>query len=456
MSARVAAGVVVEGSRAPARGPRLARSSGGQRLRSPLRALGLLIALGLPVAFGAGCTGCGDNARPRGEPDASPDGGDGGGDAPGSCVRQGERVRAVLVAKVTGAAALVTSPPGDPRLFILERDGRIRVLVDGALLPTPFLDLRDDVGGPVQAGGEQGLLGLAFHPRYADNGLLYVYHSMRGANVVASYRVSAADPNRGDPASRVVLINMADRFSNHNGGMIEFGRDGLLYIGTGDGGSANDPDNNGQAPFSLLGKMLRIDVDRPAGGRPYGIPADNPFADGVAAAPEVFSLGLRNPWRWSFDGDTLYIADVGQDRHEELDILPVAAARGANFGWKPYEAQRCNIGTCNPAGFVFPQLVKNHGAGEANGWCSITGGAVYRGSCSPGMLGRYYFTDYCKGGLYSLRWDGAAVTELREEDGEYPDNVSSIYAAGAVGAPGTGELYLTNTDGNVYRLEARP
>jgi glucose/arabinose dehydrogenase len=371
-------------------------------------------------------------------------------------VREGAGVRAVPIAQVSGSATLVTSPPGDPRLFVLEQEGRIRIIANGEPLAAPFLDLRDNIGGPVQAGGEQGLLGLAFHPRYAENGLLYVYHSMRGANVVASYRVSAADPDRGDPASRQVLINMADRFANHNGGMIEFGRDGYLYIGTGDGGSANDPDGNGQAPFSLLGKLLRIDVDHPGGGRPYGIPADNPFADGVAGAPEVFSLGLRNPWRWSFDGDTLFIADVGQDRHEELDVLSVAAARGANFGWKTYEAQRCAVGTCNPDGLVFPQLVKNHGAGAANGWCSITGGAVYRGGCSTAMAGRYYFTDYCKGGLYSLRWDGAAIVDLREEDGVYPDNVASIYPAGGTGAPGTGELYLTNTDGNIYRLEASP
>lgn len=391
---------------------------------------------------------CGDNARPRGEPDGPPD--PGGGDAPGACVREGERVAAVSIASVSGAATLVTSPPGDPRLFVLEREGRIRIIADGELLAAPFLDLRDDVGGPVRAGGEQGLLGLAFHPRFAENGLLYVYHSTRDANVLASYRVSAADRDRGDPASRQVLISMADRFSNHNGGMIELGKDGLLYISTGDGGGANDPDGNGQNPFSLLGKMLRIDVDHPAGGRPYGIPADNPFASGAAGAPEVFTIGLRNPWRWSFDGETMFIADVGQDRYEELDILTIADARGANLGWKTYEAARCTAGTCDPAGRFFPQLVRNHGAGAANGWCSITGGAVYRGSCAPGMAGRYYFTDYCKGGLYSLRWNGTDATDVRQEDGDFPDNVSSIYPAYG------GELYLTNTDGRVYRLQARP
>jgi glucose/arabinose dehydrogenase len=358
-------------------------------------------------------------------------------------------VQVVPVATVTGAATLVTSPPGDPRLFVLEQEGRIRVIADGKLLPTPFLDLRDNIGGPVQAGGEQGLLGLAFHPRFAENGLLFVYHSMRGANVIASYRVAADDRDRGDPASRQVLIDMPDRFANHNGGMIEFGPGGLLYIGTGDGGSANDPDGNGQNRFSLLGKMLRIDVDHPSGGELYGIPTDNPFADGVAGAPEVYLTGLRNPWRWSFDGDTMYIADVGQDRDEELNIIGAAASRGANFGWQTYEAQRCSAGTCDPAGLVFPQLIRNHGAGVGNGWCSITGGAVYRGECAPGLIGRYFYTDYCRGGLYSLRWTGSEIVEEREEDGDFPGKVSSIYAAFG------GELYVTNTDGEVHRLIAR-
>lgn len=402
----------------------------------------------------AGALGCGDNAPPRGQPDA------GGGDGSGSCVRQGDKVRAVAVAKVSGSATLVTSPPGDPRLFVLEQEGRIRIIEDGKLLAEPFLDLRDDAGGPVRAGGEQGLLGLAFHPRYADNGLFYVYYSTRASNAVARYRVSAENRNRGDASSAQVLLDMADRFANHNGGMIEFGPDGLLHIGTGDGGSANDPDGNGQNPRALLGKMLRLDVDHPGGGKPYGIPADNPFASGQGGAPEVYMLGLRNPWRWSFDGDTLYIGDVGQDRYEEVDIVPAAAARGANLGWKTYEAERCTAGTCSPGGLFFPQIIRNHGAGAGNGWCSITGGAVYRGECSPGMVGRYYYTDYCRGGLYSLLWDGNQATDQREEDGDFPGKVSSIYPASgaAFGASATaaGELYLTTTDGDVYRLVARP
>jgi glucose/arabinose dehydrogenase len=395
-----------------------------------------------------GLLGCGDNTPARVQLDAPAGNLDGGP----ACARAGEKVQAVRVASVTGSATLVTSPPGDPRLFVLEQEGRIRILSGGALLATPFLDLRDDIGGPVRAGGEQGLLGLAFHPRFAENGLLFVYHSTRSSNVLASYRVSAGDRDRGDPSSRQVLIEMPDRFANHNGGMIEFGPGGLLYIGTGDGGSANDPDGNGQNRRSLLGKMLRIDVDHPGGGKPYGIPADNPFADGVAGAPEVYFTGLRNPWRWSFDGDTMYLADVGQDRYEELDIVSAvggAAAGGANFGWKTYEAMRCSAGACSPDGLVFPQLVRNHGAGTGNGWCSITGGAVYRGECAPGLVGRYFYTDYCRGGLYSLRWTGSAIVEEREEDGDFPGKVSSLYPAFG------GELYLTTTDGDVYRLIAR-
>jgi glucose/arabinose dehydrogenase len=366
-----------------------------------------------------------------------------------ACARAGDKVQAVLVATVSGSATLVASPPGDPRLFVLEQEGRIRIIADGKLSPTPFLDLRDDIGGPVRAGGEQGLLGLAFHPRFAENGVLFVYHSTRSSNVLASYRVAAGDRDRGDPASRQVLIDMPDRFANHNGGMIEFGPGGLLFVGTGDGGSANDPDGNGQNRFSLLGKMLRLDVDHPAGGKPYGIPAGNPFADGVAGAPEVYQLGLRNPWRFAFDGDAMYIADVGQDRYEELNIVGAAASSGANFGWKTYEAQRCSAGTCDPSGFVFPQLIRNHGAGAGNGWCSITGGDVYRGECAPGLVGRYYYTDYCRGGLYSLRWDGSAIVDEREEDGSFPNKVSSLHAAFG------GELYLTTTDGEVHRLIAR-
>lgn len=398
-----------------------------------------------------GLAGCGDNARRAGTDAGAIE--DASTDAPGGCTREGDKVRAVRVAGVSGAATLVTSPPGDPRLFVLEQEGRVRIIEDGRLLSEPFLDLRDNIGGPVQAGGEQGLLGLAFPASYAERGVLYVYYTTRTATVVASYRVSAADRNRGDPASRQVLLSMPDRFSNHNGGMIEFGGDGFLYIATGDGGSANDPDDNGQDRFSLLGKMLRVDVERPPTGQPYGIPADNPFADGVGGAPEVYMIGLRNPWRWSFDEGALYIADVGQERYEELNIVPAAQARGADLGWDTYEAERCTAGTCDPAGRFFPQFIGNHGAGAGNGWCSIIGGAVYRGSCSPGMVGRYYYTDYCKGGLFSLRWTGSEaggeIVEARQEEGSFPSRASSIYAAFG------GELYLTTTDGEIYKLEAR-
>ncbi len=417
---------------------------GGQAVRALIgaRLVGLaLVSLGL--------VGCGDNTR-RAATDAGADAtADASADGATGCPREGDKVRAVRVAGVSGAAILVTSPPGDPRLFVLEQEGRIRVIEDGRLLSEPFLDLRDNIGGPVQAGGEQGLLGLAFPSSYAERGVLYVYYTTRTANIVASYRVSAADRNRGDAASGQVLLSMPDRFSNHNGGMIEFGADGFLYIGTGDGGSANDPDDNGQDRFSLLGKMLRVDVERPATGQLYRVPADNPFADGVGGAPEVYMIGLRNPWRWSFDEGALYIADVGQDRFEELNIVPASQARGADLGWDTYEAGRCTAGTCDPAGRFFPQLVGNHGAGADNGWCSIIGGAVYRGTCSPGLVGRYYYTDYCKGGLFSLRWTGSEIVEARQEEGSFPPRASSIYPAFG------GELYLTTTDGEIYRLEAQ-
>jgi glucose/arabinose dehydrogenase len=400
------------------------------------------VAMTVVVAVGVGC---GDNLR---APGAAVDAGPDDPSAP-SCRRAGSEVAAVKVAQVRGSATLVTSPPGDPRLFVLEQDGRIRIISGGELLPAPFLDLRDDVGGPVVAGGEQGLLGLAFHPRYADNGRFFVYYTERAATVVASYQVTPADRDRADPASQRILLSMPDRFSNHNGGMIEFARDGSLLIATGDGGSANDPDGNGQNSQSLLGKMLRLDIDREDGERRYAIPADNPFFDGVAGAAEVYMTGLRNPWRWSFDGDTLFIADVGQDRFEELNIVSMERGRGANFGWQSYEAMRCTLNSCDPTDKQFPQLVKNHGGGAGNGWCSITGGAVYRGACYPDLEGRYFYTDYCKGGLYSLRWADQAIQDDREEEGEFPGSVSSLYPAFA------GELYLTTTSGGIYHLEAQ-
>lgn len=392
---------------------------------------------------------CGDDVRgrvPADAPVAEPPG-------PG-CVQRGERVATVPVAQLDSSVVLVTAAPGARRMFAVEQEGRVWVIGEGA--PRLVLDLRDDAGGPVRASGEQGLLGLAFHPRFSETRRLFVYYTTRSANVVAEYHAGADDVI--DRASARLVLSIPDRFANHNGGMIEMGPDGYLYIGTGDGGSANDPDGNGQNRFSLLGKLLRVDVDRPASGRTVAIPADNPFADGVGGAPEVYSYGLRNPWRWSFDEGTLYLADVGQDRYEELTVLAPGRARGADLGWQPYEAARCGLtGGCDPSGKIFPQLVRNHGTAPGAGWCSIIGGAVYRGACYPDLVGRYFFTDYCRGGLYSLRFApdeshpaGGAVVDERQEEGSFPSRPASLYRG--LG----GELYLTTTGGGVYHLEARP
>ena len=230
----------------------------------------------------------------------------------------------------------LTSPPGDPRLFVVEKGGRVVIVENGAVLPTPFLDLR----GQVSTGSEQGLLSLAFHPGYSSNGRFFVnFTDTAGDTRVVEYRVSPGDPGRADPGSARVVLAIEQPFANHNGGLVLFGPDGMLYVGMGDGGSGGDPQGNGQNLGALLGKMLRIDVD---GAQPYAVPDDNPFVDTAGARPEVWAYGLRNPWRFSFDRDTgdLYIADVGQNRVEEVNAVS-GAGGGLNYGWNVMEGTRC-------------------------------------------------------------------------------------------------------------------
>ena len=303
---------------------------------------------------------------------------------------------------------------------------------------------------------------MAFHPDYANNGLLFVYYTTDNANVVARYQVSA-DPNVADKASGTVVLSIPDFASNHNGGMIEVGPDGFLYIGTGDGGGGGDPRNQGQDPSALLGKILRIDVDAPSGGRQYGIPPGNPFAQG-GGAPEVYMLGLRTPWRFSLEplnGD-LWIGDVGQDEIEELHYVPAATQAGANLGWKMYEGERCFDGPCNPADKLMPQFQKTH----AEGWCSIIGGAVYRGSCYPDLVGTYFFTDYCAHELHSATVQSGTPVFARPEVNHTngPNQVPGFPVVPAsLSADSRGELYLTTTSccgtdllGGIYHLEASP
>lgn len=384
---------------------------------------------------------------------------------PNCTAATGTRVILRQVVQTTAAALLVTSPPKDPRRFVLEQPGRIRILDEAGgyqPLASSFLDISRSRNGPINnGGGEGGLLGLAFHPRYADNGTFYVFYTTTTTNVLASYQVRPGDPDHADPTSAQILISIPDFAGNHNGGMIEFGSDGLLYIGTGDGGGGGDPMLTGQNPDALLGKILRIDVDHPRDGKPYGIPTDNPYAAG-GGAPEVFMLGLRNPWRWSFDiatGD-MWIGDVGQGSVEELDVVRPGTGAGKNFGWSNFEGSLC-IRNCGVA--LEPPQVEQH---HVDGFCAIIGGQVYRGACYPDLRGRYWFTDNCQHDLYAatLQGDGSVTTELIAtsfialdgvERAGFPQSPASLHQ------DARGELYLTTTGlptafGGVWHLEVAP
>jgi len=330
----------------------------------------------------------------------------------------------------------LTAPAGDSRLFIVEQPGRIRIVRDGQLVARPFLD----IAGRVSSGGERGLLSVAFHPQYTSNGFFYVnYTDRNGDTRIERYSVTA-DPNVADPASGKLLLSIKQPFSNHNGGLNLFGPDGMLYIGMGDGGSGGDPMGNGQNRNALLGKLLRIDVD---GGDPYAIPPDNPFAGQTGARQEIWALGLRNPWRFSFDREAnlLYVADVGQNRWEEVDVVP-AGAGGLNYGWNRMEGTHCyGTPTCDQAGLALPVLEYGHDQG-----CSVTGGYVYRGKSIPSIVGQYFYADYCQGWVRSFKYANGAATEPRE------------WAVGAVGnilsfgEDAAGELYLLAGNGRAYRI----
>lgn len=293
---------------------------------------------------------------------------------------------------------------GSGRLLVVEQGGLVKTLRDGLVARTPFLDVR----ALTDAGGERGLLGLAFHPDFPRDPRIFVdYTDRAGDTVVASYRVGEA--GRGataDPASGTILLRVDQPYANHNGGHLAFGPDGFLYIGMGDGGSGGDPEGNGQRRTTLLGKILRIDVDRAAGGRPYAIPADNPFARG-GGAPEIWALGVRNPWRFSFDPGTgdLWVGDVGQNAIEEVDVIRAGTPGGVNLGWKVTEGDRCFEPSegCDASGFLAPVAVYRHDAG-----CSVTGGVVARGAATGSLAGHYLFADYCGGWIRALDAAGAA------------------------------------------------
>ena len=339
--------------------------------------------------------------------------------------------------------------PGDGsgRLFVVEQQGRIRIVRDGEVLPEPFLDIRELVNAD---GNEQGLLSIAFHPDYAANGLFFVGYTARSAtgdsvgdDTVARYRVAADDPDRADPASGEILLAVSDPYPNHNGGLVLFGPDGYLYAGFGDGGSQGDPHGNGQNTEALLGKILRLDVDNAPADRTYAIPPDNPFADG-GGAPEVWAYGLRNPWRFSFDRATgdLWIADVGGGQFEEVDVSP-GGAGGANYGWNIMEGPACREGDeCDRDGLVPPVAAYDHSQGNA-----ITGGYVYRGEATPALQGVYLYADFGSGLLWGLGRDAAGEWAMSEPI-DTGLNISSF------GEDAAGEVYLTALYGTLYRVVA--
>lgn len=330
----------------------------------------------------------------------------------------------------------LTAPPSDPRLFIVEQAGRIRIVENGRLLSLPFLDVRDRV----RSGGEQGLLSMAFHPAYSANGSFYVnYTDLNGDTRIERYQVSG-DPNVADPTSAKLMLAVAQPYANHNGGHILFGPDGMLYIGMGDGGSGGDPHGYGQSLATLLGKLLRIDVD---GGDPYAIPPDNPFAAAAGTRGEIWAYGLRNPWRIAFDraAGLLYVADVGQNLWEEVSVVP-ASRGGLNYGWNIMEGAHCYTDPgCASVGLVLPALDYGHADG-----CSITGGVVYRGSRSPALAGHYFYSDYCRGWLKSFTYADGRVAGRRTWDVAGLGNVLSF------GEDAAGEVYVLSANGNVWRL----
>ena len=335
---------------------------------------------------------------------------------------------------------------GSGRLFVVEQSGKIKIVEDGQVLPEPFLDVSDVISPEALGNGytERGLLGLAFHPDYAENGLFFIdYTDHDGHTVIARYRVSADDPNRADPESAEPILYVVQPYANHNGGQLAFGPDGYLYISLGDGGSGGDPEGNGQNLGTLLGALLRLDVDTPS-GEGYAVPEDNPFVEREDARPEIWAWGLRNVWRFSFDRATgdLYMADVGQNKWEEIDFQPAESSGGENYGWNAYEGTHPYSGEAPASEVVMPILEYGH----ENGWCSVTGGYVYRGEALPGLRGYYLYSDWCTGTIWAA-W--------RDANGDWQSTISleSGRQVSSFGEDEAGELYLVDYAGTVLRFE---
>ena len=378
----------------------------------------------LAVGAVAGCGNGGGEADPETEASQEATGGGGGG------------VRLVKIGDFE-QPLYVTQPEGSEELYVVEQTGRVRVVRDGETLSEPFIDISDKVS----ASGEQGLLSIAFAPDFTESRLLYAYYTdSQGDQRVVEFR-SDEGGTRVDPGSERLVLRMDDFASNHNGGLLVFGPDQRLYIGTGDGGGIGDSDRNGQDLGSLLGKILRIEP-RAAGPAAYTVPADNPFAGRQGAAPEVFAYGLRNPWRFSFDEPTrsIFIGDVGQSEFEEIDYAPISRARGGNFGWSAFEADAPFNDDQSAPGHIPPVLAYGRDAG-----CSVTGGYVVRDRALRSLYGRYLYADYCAGELRSFAPRGGAAAEDRPLGLTVP-SLSSF------GLDADGRIYVTSIDGGVFRL----
>ena len=402
-------------------------------LRRPLRlavVAAAIVAIGLPTTANAAATRMADGSTAA---VAAPSAG------------------SIKLTKVTGGLSkpvFVTSArDGTGRLFIVEQTGRIRIWDGGTLLAGPFLNLASSVS----KGGEQGLLGLAFHPGFRTNRKFYVnYTNLAGDTLVREFRASATDPNRVEAGSGRTIIKIGQPYANHNGGMIAFGPDGYLYIGMGDGGSAGDPGNRAQNKGSLLGKLLRINVNGKTSTRNYLIPSSNPYV-GKPGRNEIWQRGLRNPWRWSFDRRTgnLWIGDVGQGRYEEVDRAvrtSSGAGKGANWGWRVMEGRHCYRPSsgCNRSGKRLPVVEYSH---ASNGRCSVTGGYVYRGSAISAMVGWYVYADFCSGEIFTIANTASAPARATRL-------LDTSLQISSFGENASGELYVTDLGGDLYRIDA--
>ena len=334
---------------------------------------------------------------------------------------------------------LVNAGDGSGRLFVVEQRGTVQIVKSGQTPKKPFLDIRERV----TSGGEMGLLGLAFHPNFAENGRFFVNYTSRsgGLHTVISEFRTGDHADEADQRIEKILLNIPQPYTNHKGGDIAFGPDGFLYIGTGDGGSANDPQGNGQNMATLLGKMLRIDVDPAKARAPYGVPPDNPFVGWKNAAPEIWAYGLRNPWRFAFDAGTgwLYAGDVGQNAREEIDVIQ----KGKNYGWNIMEGTICTPGVnpvCEPDGLERPILDYPRSEGT-----TVIGGTVYRGRAIPNLCGVYVYGDYGNGRLWGLRFDGQRVTEQKLL-------LSTGRPIASFGEDEQREVYAVDHDGDILKL----